>query len=183
MKDKIIISIVILVVVAIVGYFLTRPIGKTPAKNKMEKVDELKTGEPIKNNSLSNGDKAFQEFLNSKKENKLGLQELDNQLEKLSKEFPSNYRFPLERVRGEAKIKGLHSHNEEFELLANAAQTSIECNCGDAEKMLNDLQQNSRNKANGFWKLSTHPKQWNPIMEALKQEDVEALEKINDSHH
>ncbi len=183
MKDKIIIVIVFLVVVAIVGYFLTRPIGKAPAKNKMEKVDEVKIDEPIKNNSLSNEDKAFQDFLNSKKENKLGIQELDNQLEKLSHEFPYDYRFPLERIRGAAKIKGVHSHKEEFELLANAAQTSIVCDCGDAEKMLNDLQKNSGNKANGFWKLSTHPKQWNPIIEALKHKDVEELEKINDSHH
>ena len=182
MNSKIIAGILVVLIIGLGGYLLTRPFGKSPVKNISGK-DEIENNHSGNNIELTKSSQAFQSFLKSKKENKLGLQELDNQLGKLSKEFPIDYRFPLERIRGAAKIKRLHSHKEEFELLGNAAQISIECNCGDAEKLLNDLQQNSGNKANGFWKLSTHPKQWNPIMEALKLKDVEALGKMNDSHH
>lgn len=183
MNSKNIAGIVVVLLIGLIGYFLTQPFGNSPNNTSEKDKTKNQDNHSENTNDLNSQSLAFQEFLDLKKENDLEAYELDIQLKKLSEEYANDYRFTLERIRGDEKISGIHSHKEEFELLAKAAQISIECACGDAEKMLNDLKKNSRNKVNGFWKLSTHPKQWNSIIEALKHEDVGELEKMNGNHH
>ena len=175
-------AIVGLIILA-AAYFLTRPVMKSSPQDpsKLSEKTEQKDDKKEEKEALSSADDAFQQYLDWKKENNPSLQEQDSQLETLGQEFPKDYRFLLERIRGSAKIKGVHSHTEEFELLSNAAKMAIECQCNDAAKMLADLKTHAGDKSHGFWKLSTHPKQWDVVIEALEHKDVSLL-NANDGH-
>jgi hypothetical protein len=167
-------AIVVLVLV-LAFYFATRPIAEKHSEDIPKTTTQNDHVEPSESQKPLPANEAHQDFLTWKKDEDSSLQAQDERLQALSESFPKDYRFPLERVRGAAKVKGIHSHTEEFELLADAARIAIECECGDTKKMLDDLNTHRGDKTNGFWKLSTHPKQWDPIIEALRKEDVDLL--------
>ena len=171
MNAKIIAGIIILILMSVGIYFAIKPIS-----NPSESVETTHSSEDPhteasgENKEVKTADDDFLEFQNWQKTTSSSPKELDDYLVKLSEEYLNDYRFSLERIRGAAKVKGVHSHKKEFELLDAAAQKAIECVCGDSKKMLHDLEEHKSNKERGFWKLSTHPKQWNLIIEALEHE-------------
>ena len=172
----------IIVIIAIIGlsagiYFASKPSKMAPSTQKQEQpvaaVEAKKTTDEY----------PYEDFQKWKKDNAPTPGELDKRLEELAAKYPSNYRFSLERIRGEANVKGVHSHAEEFEILEEAARKAIACQCGDATIMRNDLLANKDQKNQGYWKLSTHPQQWNVIIEALELQDAKLLEKSGEHHH
>lgn len=179
MNSKIFAVIMVVIFGGAIFYFASRPMGKSVPKESEEHHQNPDTEKP----TSSLAEESYQYFLNQKKENNFSIKELDDQLDALSAQFPTDYRFPLERVRGASTIKGIHNHAEEFELLTDAALKAIECNCGASKKMLQDLLAHQKDKLNGFWKLVTHPKQWNPIINALEKEEEQLLEVTNQHHH
>ena len=179
------IAILIALLIALTGLFVvTRPMSNKKPEERVENTPaKEKTLDQPENQSDLNAEQAFLDFLTWKKDSQPTLQTQDTRLDELSRQFPQDYRFVLERIRGDAKIKGIHSHTAEFEILTKAAQIAINCDCGDAQKMKADLIRDKANKSNGFWKLSTHPKQWKPIIDALEEENVSLLKKQSDHHH
>jgi hypothetical protein len=176
--------LVVAIVVAAFAFFLGKELMQgnqtTGKETNVQELDTPKAQEPTHQKAAA--EQSYQEFLVLKKEGKSTTKELDERLTELAAQFPTNYRFPLEKIRGAAKIKGVHSHTEEFEILEESAKIAITCQCGDAEKMLADLLAHKDNKESGFWKLSTHPHQWAPIIEALEKQDAELLGKHGDHH-
>jgi hypothetical protein len=87
-----------------------------------------------------------------------------------------DYRFIFERVKN--RIYG-GEHHEAFSLLEEAAMTAIEN--GQAASMFRDI---NEDKEGDLKKLSHgHPKQWNPIYEALENNDREVLVNPHKPHH
>lgn len=179
MNTKIIALVIVIVVVAAGIYFVSRPFPKDPAPTK-EKPTQI---DPVEKKTLPDAEQAYLDFLKWNDTASSTPDALDKRLEELSTSYPSDYRFSLERIRGGANVKGVHSHTEEFEILREAAKKAIACQCGDAIKMRNDLLANKDDKSKGFWKLATHPKQWNVVIEAIEKEDVSLLDKNEEHHH
>ena len=184
MNHKTIAAIVVVLIVLTAAYFLSRPASdkKVVPNGAVENTGQPPQADPPKSKTIPLAEAAYQEFINWKKEAAPSPKERDARLHDLSEKFPKDFRFPLERIRGAANIKGVHSHKEAFELLSTAAEKAIACECGDAEKMLADLRAHEGDKANGFWKLSTHPKQWDTVVEALEHGDIGGLNTVGGHH-
>lgn len=87
----------------------------------------------------------------------------------------SNYRFTYERVKN--RIYG-QQHHEAFDLLKEAAKIAIKNN--EAREMLHEIE---RDEDGDLWKLSHgHRSQWNMIIDALNDNNEEALHKPHHSH-
>lgn len=178
MNAKIISIIIVILALAAGFYFASKPITKGPASKK-----ETHTHDEDAGNTAPGVEQSYSDFLQWKENESPDAVALDKKLSELAVQYPSDYRFSLERIRGAANVKGVHSHVEGFEILGEAARKAITCKCGDALKMRNDLLANKDDKIKGFWKLSTHPKQWEVVVEALEKEDASQLAKNEEHHH
>ena len=169
MNTKIIAGIIILIVLGVGIYFATQPIsGISKSEDTTHQHAEKHSENPSIQEEKETDEIAFEDFQNWLKKESPTPQEIEDYLVKLEGKYPDDYRFTLERIRGAAKVKGVHSHKREFEILEAAARKAVACECGDAQKMLDDLNRNKSNKKRGFWKLSTHPKEWNKIINVLQ---------------
>ena len=178
MNAKVISIIIVILALAAGLYFSSKPITKGLTSKKETHSHNEDAG-----NSASGVEQSYSDFLAWKENESPDADALDKKLTELAAQYPSDYRFTLERVRGAANVKGVHSHTEGFEILEEAARKAIACKCGDANKMRNDLLANKDDKIKGFWKLSTHPKQWDMVVEALENKDASQLAKNEEHHH
>jgi serine/threonine protein kinase len=100
--------------------------------------------------------------------------EFEAALKLAESKYPNDYRFTYERARSRVSQPG---HGETFNLLFQAGQKAIDN--GKAKEMLSDLM---RDKDGEFYRLSRGHSQWNVLLEALTNNDREAL-KITTHHH
>jgi hypothetical protein len=168
MNAKIIAGIIIAIVFGVGIYFATQPISGTSKSEDTTHQHAENHSENKPEEEKETDETAFADFQNWLKKEAPTPQETENYLVKLEEKYPDDYRFTLERIRGAAKVKGLHSHKKEFEILEEAARKAVACECGDASKMLADLTKNKSNKERGFWKLSTHPREWKAVLDILQ---------------
>lgn len=89
------------------------------------------------------------------------------------KKYGTDYRFAYERAK--LSIKGITSHHEAFDALADAAGKAIDN--GKTEEMLNNL---TSDKDGDFWKLARGHHEWNELIESLTAKDKQGLK---DLHH
>jgi hypothetical protein len=94
-------------------------------------------------------------------------------LEAAEKKYANDYRFPYERAK--LSIKGITSHHEAFNALADAAEKAIDS--GKAQEMLDNL---LTDKNGDFWKLARGHHEWHELMEALTNKDKR---RLSDLHH
>ena len=86
--------------------------------------------------------------------------------------YPTDYRFRYER----AKLvgKGMINHKEGWHALSRAAEIAIDG--GKAQEMSADMVSRERSD---FARLSSHPAEWNEIIEALNNKDKTLLKNLN----
>jgi hypothetical protein len=92
-------------------------------------------------------------------------------LEAAEKKYANDYRFPYERAK--LSIKGITSHHEAFNALADAAEKAID---GDkAQEMLDNL---LTDQNGDFWKLARGHHEWHELIEALTNKDQHHLSDL-----
>jgi len=84
------------------------------------------------------------------------------------KKYPTDYRFPYERAK--LSIAGVASHHEAFGALALAADRAI--TNGTMQQMLDNL---TADRDGDFYKLSRGHREWETLLQALKNKDKAAL--------
>jgi len=92
-------------------------------------------------------------------------------LRSAEQKYPADYRYPYERAK--LSIEGVVAHHEAFAALLAAAERAI--NAGRAQEMLNELMSEKDTK---FRKTSRGHKEWNVLIEALKNEDRAKLKDL-----
>ncbi|GEM_PF-4255200 len=121
--------------------------------------------------SPENADRDYQEFIQWRDAHTHTPSDISKQLEALEERHGHDYRFTLERVR--VSIYGFHDHPLAFKFLRVSAEKAIKN--GRAKELLDILKDQESDRVKGFWKLATHPHDWNPIIEALQEENTNDL--------
>jgi hypothetical protein len=97
--------------------------------------------------------------------------QLVEDLRSAEQKYPANYRFPYERAK--LSIKGVASHNEAFAALLVAAERAM--NAGQTKEMLSELM---TGKDTYFRRTSRGHREWDTLVEALKNEDRAKLSDL-----
>jgi hypothetical protein len=92
-------------------------------------------------------------------------------LRSAEQKYPADYRYPYERAK--LSIEGVVAHHEAFTALLAAAERAMDA--GRAQEMLNELLSEKDTK---FRKTSRGHKEWNVLIEALKNEDRAKLKDL-----
>lgn len=128
-------------------------------------------------------DDPYRAFLNWRDRESPAPTELIERLEQLQRRYEYDFRFKLERVRVSLEISQTDAsyHEAAWDFLRMAAEVAIRTQ--DAEEMLDILERDKNDREHGFWKLSSHPNRWNPIITALSNEDVDMLTQSESQGH
>jgi len=87
------------------------------------------------------------------------------------KKYPNDYRFPYERAK--LSIVGVATHHEAFGALSVAAEKAIDN--ARAQEMLDNL---TADKDSDFYKLSRGHREWQTLLEALRNRDKATLKTL-----